>query len=136
MANLFFATENTLRSIEGEAGAAIPAGSVVAFTGERAIGLSAADGDDAALLVADYNQLKAGGDWESGDTMVCRQLPADEVAYVRVAAGQNITNRFTGLAIGTAGTLRIAGAEDAVACFADEVINTGAAVALVRVRGK
>lgn len=136
MPNLIFVTENTLRGIEGEAGAAIPAGSAVAVTGQRTVGLSAADGDDAALLIADYNQLRAGGDWESGDTVVFRQLPKDEVAYVRVAASQNIENRFTPLAIGTNGTLRIAGAGDVSVCFADEVVNTGAAVALVRVRGK
>lgn len=92
------------------------------------------------LLIADYNFLAAGDvdtAYADGDVVYARTLPKDDFANVRVAASQNITLLNTGLARNGDGTLKIGATDgtDAIVAYADEIINTGGAAALVRVRG-
>lgn len=92
------------------------------------------------MLVADYNFLAAGNvdaAFALEQNVVARTLPKDDFANVRVAAGQNITALNTGLSSNGDGTLKIAltNGTESILAYADEIINTGATAALVRVRG-
>lgn len=71
--------------------------------------------------------------WVQNDSMQGVEFRSGEFGVARVAAGQNITARRTPLASNGDGTLKIAAGADVVLCFADEIINTAAAVTLVNV---
>lgn len=93
-----------------------------------------------SLYIADLNTNKQGGmedTYAAGDTVRAFYPTAGELYHVRVAASQNITAVETPLTSNGDGTLKIAsgaaGTQEVFA-YADEIINTGASVALVRVR--
>jgi hypothetical protein len=76
-----------------------------------------------------------------GDTAEAIVARSGEFLNVAVAAGNNITSKGTPLSSNGDGTLKIAATpatvgatSEQVLFFADEIINTGAAVALVQVR--
>lgn len=72
--------------------------------------------------------------WTQNDSMQAVELRSGEFAVARVAAGQNITARRTPLASNGDGTLKIATpATDYIVAYSDEIINTGASVALVEI---
>ena len=140
---LIFCDECTLPDQEGVATAAIRPGALVTFA---AAGAGLVESAEAATvfgsekLFADYDMLKGGtvdDSWAINEYAISRQLESGKRANVLVAAAQNITKRGVGLASNGDGTLVIAavdGTEDVI-CYSDEIINTGGAVALVRVRG-
>lgn len=136
-----FQDQEQLHAIEGAATAAIRPGALVA---QSASGLAesaaAATVFGEQPLFADYDFLKAGDvdtSWAAGEQVVARQLPSNKIANVLVAASQDITEKGTALSSNGDGTLKIAatGGTEQVLCYADEIFNTGASVALVRVRG-
>ncbi len=93
-----------------------------------------------SLYIADLDVNKQGGMetlYPAGDTVRAFYPVPGELYHVRVAASQNITAIETALTSNGDGTLKIAsgaaGTQEVVA-YADEIINTGGAVALVRVR--
>ena len=76
-----------------------------------------------------------------GDTVEPLIVRSGEFANVSVAAGNNITYKGTPLSSNANGTFKIAvtpgtvgATSEQVMFYADEIINTGAAVALVQVR--
>lgn len=73
--------------------------------------------------------------WTINENMVAIQARSGEFMNVIVASGQNITSSGVGLSSNGDGTLKIAatnGSEEILA-YSDEIINTGAGTALVRV---
>lgn len=131
----------TIKAIEGVADAAIRPGALVVQT---ATGLEESDVAatvfGAQHLFADYNFLQAGtvdDSWEADETAVARVLETNRIANVLVAAGQDITSEGVALSSNGDGTLKIAATEgtEEVLAHSNEIINTGAAVTLVRVRG-
>lgn len=136
----------TLPAIEAPALGVVRPGSLVA---QAAAGI-----DESAVaatvfgqqpLFADYNMLAAktvDDDYAIGENVIARQLESGRIACVLVAAGQNITRRGTPLSSNGAGVLKIAvtpatvgATSEQVLCYAEEIINTGGAITLVRVRG-
>lgn len=100
-----------------------------------------AAGEAKDFFVANLNaeaQESATTVWAAGDTCTAFQPQPQQYYNVVVAAGQNITAKGTALTSNGDGTLKIAtitgATPDATLCFADEVINTGGAATLVRVR--
>ena len=73
--------------------------------------------------------------WVINESMQAVEFRSGEFGCVRVAAGQDITKRRTGLASNGDGTLKIAATDgtDKILCYSDEIINTAGAVALVNV---
>ena len=69
------------------------------------------------------------------ESMQAVMFRSGESGCVRVINGQNITSRGVGLASNGDGTLKIAATDDTdqILCWSDEIINTGAAIALVNV---
>lgn len=133
----------TLPDQAGEATAAIRPGALVVFA---AAGAGVTESAEAATvfgsqaLFADYNMYEAktvDDSWATGEQAIVRQLESGARANVLVAAGQNITKRGVALASNGDGTLVIAATDgtEEVKCYSDEIINTGGAAALVRVRG-
>jgi len=136
----------TLPAIEAPATAAVRPGALVA---QSATGIAesaqAATQFGAQPLFADYNMLAAktvDDSYAIGENVIARQLESGKIACVLVAAGQDITAKGTPLSSNGDGTLKIAvtpatvgTTSEQVLCYAEEIINTGAAVALVRVRG-
>lgn len=95
----------------------------------------------APTLIADYNFLQAGSvddAYALGDQVYARVLGKDEYANVLVASGQNITALNTPLTRNGDGSLKIAATDgsEAILCYANEIINTGASAQLVSVRGE
>ena len=91
-------------------------------------------------LFADYDILGAGDvdtSYAIGENVIFRKLPQDCTANVLVAASSNITSKGVGLASNGAGVLKIAAATgaDKIIAYSDEIINTGASVTLVKVKG-
>ena len=90
------------------------------------------------LYVCDLDTLKQGGTDDtiaSGDTAVAFEPRQSERYNVLVAAGQNITALDTALTSNGDGSLRIGVVGvDSILCYADEIINTGGAAALVSVK--
>lgn len=126
---------------EAEATAAVRPGSLVE---QSSTGV--AESNDASTvfgkqaLFADYNTLAAGDvdtSYASGETVIFRKLPADCTANVLVAASTNITAKGIGLASNGAGVLKIAATTgaDKIIAYSDEIINTGASITLVKVKG-
>lgn len=76
--------------------------------------------------------------WAVGDTCTAFIPRAGQYFNMVVAASQNITAKGTALTSNGDGTLKIAtitgATPDVTVAFADEVVNTGGATALVRVR--
>jgi hypothetical protein len=92
------------------------------------------------ILFADYDRLSAGSVDDVipvGDQVIARKLPADCSANVLVAAGQNITAPGLALSSNGDGTLKLAAATslEKIVAYSDEIINTGASAALVKVKG-
>lgn len=96
------------------------------------------------ILFADKDTLRSKSvddAWTQNENMVAIKARSGEILNVRVAAGQNITARGVPLSSNGDGTLKIAvipavvgvTSEQPVA-YSDEIINTGGAAALVRVR--
>ena len=73
--------------------------------------------------------------WVINESMQGVMFRSGESGCVRVALGMNITSRGVGLASNGDGTLKIAATNDTeqILCWSDEIINTGAAIALVNV---
>lgn len=131
----------TLPALEGAATAAVRPGALVtrSATGMAESALAATVFGQQPVF-ADYNFLQAGTvdqSWAIGENVVARQLESGRIACVLVAAGQDITTKGTALSSNGDGTLKIAATDgtEQVVCYAEEIINTGAAAALVRVRG-
>ena len=136
---VIFSGERTLRATEAKLSVQALPGSVVQLNTSDEFALSAADGADGQLLVLDYDQTKfreATEAYAAGEHVVARQLVSGEPANVRVAATSVINRRSLPLAIGTGGTLKIAGASDVVVAYSDEIKTVGASAELVAVRGK
>jgi len=111
---------------------------------QTASGLATSDIADAAFnsecIVAKEISESEGGTittaYTIGDTAKGVVVRSGEFANVRVAASQNITSAGTALASNGDGTLKIAATDgtDQVLFYSDEIVNTGASVALVTVR--
>lgn len=92
------------------------------------------------LLLAEIVPANEGGDITTahtvGDSIEPVALLPGELANVRVINGTNLTRTGIALASNGDGTLKIAATDgtDVVLAFSDEIINTGASVALVQVR--
>ena len=73
--------------------------------------------------------------WIQNDTMQAVEFRSGEFGTARVALGQNITARRTALSSNGDGTLKIAVTDgtEQILFYSDEIINTGAAIALVTV---
>lgn len=95
-------------------------------------------GSETALYIADRNFLKQGGPsdtWPSGDSVVAYEPRPSERYNMVVAASQNITALDTPLTSNGDGSLRIGvPATDDILCYADQIVNTGGAAALVAVK--
>lgn len=132
----------TLPALEGKALSVgtLPGNAVVFAATGISTSAQAATVFGSPLLVADYNAAEAGtvdDAWTQNENMVARQVESGKRANVLVAAGNNITAVGVGLSSNGDGTLKIAATDgtEQILCVSDEIINTGAAVALVRVRG-
>ena len=97
-------------------------------------------GQGQSLYIANLNAPKQAGmedAYAANDTVQAFYPTAGELYNLRVAASQNITALETALTSNGDGTLKIAsgaaGTEEVLA-YADEIVNTGGAVTLVRVR--
>jgi len=111
---------------------------------QTASGLATSDLTDAnptqTLLLAKEIAESEGGDISTaatvGDTAIAVAVRSGEFANAKVAASQNITAKGVALASNGAGALKIAATDltDHVIAYSDEIVNTGGAVALVRVR--
>ncbi len=91
------------------------------------------------LIIADYDQLKAGtvdDTWDINENMVSRQVPRDTKVNVIIAAGNNITARGVALSSNGDGKFKIAATDgtEETKCVSDEIFNA-VADSLVRVRG-
>lgn len=129
------------RPVQDEAPVAadtLPASLVFKDAGEYKATVADGGGEGVMLYVTDLNTLLQGNmttPWTAGDTSVAFEPRSSERYNVRVAAGQNITALDTPLASNGDGTLRIGVAgTDFIVCYADEIINTGAAEALVQAK--
>jgi len=125
--------------IEGIALDAMLAGTLVEVT---AIGIQTSDNADTdftqSLTFANRDVMRQKNmdqPWVINESMQAVEFRSGEFGTVRVAAGQNITKRRTGLSSNGDGTLKIAATDgtDKVLCYSDEIINTGGAAALVNV---
>jgi len=111
---------------------------------QTASGLATSDIADSAFnsecIVAKEISESEGGTittaYTIGDTAKGVVVRSGEFANVRVAASQNITSAGVALASNGDGTLKIAATDgtDQVLFYSDEIVNTGASVALVTVR--
>lgn len=132
-------TINRPVQVEAIAAAALTPGYLVfKNAGEFAVHATAGGGAGVRLYAVDLNTLQQGGvtdTWAAGDTTVAFEPRPGERYNMVVAASQNITAVDTPLTSAGDGTLRIATpATEDVLCYADEIINTGAAAALVNVK--
>lgn len=98
-------------------------------------------GEAKDFFVANLNaeaQESVSDAWAAGDTCTAFIPQAGQYFNMVVAASQNITAKGTALTSNGDGTLKIAtitgATPDVTIGFADEVVNTGGATALVRVR--
>lgn len=73
--------------------------------------------------------------WTINGSMQAVEFRSGEFGCVYVALGQNITARRVALSSNGDGTLKIAATDgtEQILCYSDEIINTGAAPALVNV---
>lgn len=73
--------------------------------------------------------------WTINESMQAVEFRSGEFGCVYVALGQNITARHVALSSNGDGTLKIAATDgtEQILCYSDEIINTGAAAALVNV---
>lgn len=136
-----FTDEFQLYATEAAATGSVRPGALVALSasGVAESGAAATVFGEQAMF-ADYDFMKAGSVDDAhatGDLVVSRLLKTGCHANVLVAAGQNITSRGTALSSNGDGTLKIAATDgsEQVHCYANEIINTGGAVALVWVKG-
>lgn len=99
---------------------------------------TAGGGAEVSLYIADLNFLKQGGPsdtWPSGDSVVAYEPRPGERYNMVVAASQDITEPDTPLTSNGDGTLKIGvPATDDILCYADQIVNTGGAAALVAVK--
>lgn len=100
-----------------------------------------AAGEARDFFIANLNaeaQEGVNDDWTPGDTLTAFIPQPGQYFNMVVAAGQNITAKGTALTSNGDGTLKIAtitgATPDVTVAVADEVVNTGGATALVRVR--
>lgn len=130
------ARPTTVEGVATEAG--ILPGSLVKFAAAGA-GLeiydAAATVDGVEVLIANKDEQRYGSvddAWTINENMVALKPESGQAFNVLVAAGQNITSRGTPLASNGAGALVIATpATDVELFYAQEIINTGGAAALV-----
>lgn len=115
-------------------------GATLLLSGGEFIDHNAA-GEARDFFVANLNaeaQESVSDAWAVGDTCTAFIPQAGQYFNMVVAASQNITAKGTALTSNGDGTLKIAtitgATPDVTLCFADEVVNTGGATALVRVR--
>lgn len=100
----------------------------------------AAASTEQRFLIAQEVPSNEGGDITTphtiGDSLEPLDLVSGQFANVRVAASSDITRKGVALSSNGDGTLKIAATDgsESVIAYSDEIINTGASVALVQVR--
>ena len=132
--------------IEGAAVDAFLPGTLLKQTasGLETSDIAATDFSSECLVAEEYgDHVGQGVDdaYTIGDNALAVIARSGEFLNVRVAAGQNITAKGTPLSSNGDGTLKIAtvpatvgATSEQILFYADEIVNTGGAVALVRVR--
>ncbi len=122
---------------EGVATVSILAGSLLASS-NRGFALSSAAGDSVVsrFLVADKDQHRTRNidePWTAGENMIAIAPKDSDFLNVRVAAGNNFTDRNVGLSSNGDGQFKIAVEGENVLCYSAEIIDVTVDQTLVRV---